>query len=417
MAQVEECMFIEISQNLKKLSKFFPEDLFVVGGFVRNQLLKLGGADVDLCSSVDIEEVSKRLAASEFSVKVKNLKLGSILISCDGEAFEYTAFRKEEYAQGGAHCPISVVRTDKIEEDVLRRDFSINAIYYNINKDECVDPCHGVIDLTDNVLRAIKNADEVFCHDGERILRMVRIAGELNFKIDKKTFASAKKFAQNLNDISGSRKLAEMEKILYCNKRYEIGKTKLKNVLQLLNELGVWQAFGLEAKKISYNMATKCDDRFLGLLIDIVDSEKPECLQSFLENFLKEQFGLTNGNAKKIIVLLSGYYHALYGMKNKEYFFKYFENWGGIFPLLGQKSKHVQNKYNFFYKYIIEHNLIIKLSDLKVNEADVAKNFKSIDKRNYNRILWNLLSKVFDGKLANEKDVLLAEIDKNLQNY
>lgn len=409
-------MFIEIPESLKKLSKFFPEDLFVVGGYVRNKLLGISGTDIDLCSCVDIEEVSKRLENSEFSVKIKNLKLGSVLISNKKESFEYTAFRKETYPENGAHCPISVQRTDKIEEDVQRRDFSINSIYYNINKDECVDLCHGLIDLTDKVLRTIKNPDQVFCNDGERILRMVRIAGELNFKIDKKTLASAKKFVGNLKDIQGNRKLAEIEKLLYCDKRFG-QKIKLKKVLELLNQLEVWQSFSLNAKKIEYKMVERVDDRLLGLLIDIVDSEKPECLQNFLEEFLKSQFGLNTANSRKIIVLLSGYYHALYGMKNKEYFFKYFENWAGIFPLLGAKSKHVQNKYNFFYRYIIEHNLIIKLSDLKIDEATIAKNFKSIDKRNYNRILWNLLSKVFDGKLANDKNSLLSEIEKNLINY
>jgi hypothetical protein len=60
---------------------------------------------------------------------------------------------------------------------------------------------------------------------------------------------------------------------------------------------------------------------------------------------------------------------------------------------------------------------VISTTDLQINENDIKKNFKKIDERSYNRILQNLLSKVFDGKLKNDKETLLGEIEKNLQNY
>ncbi len=407
-------MFLEVSDNLKKLSKFFPENLYIVGGYVRNAILGLEYSDVDLTSSVDVEEVSKRLKDSDFSVKIKNLKMGTIIISKEDESYEYTAFRKESY-KGGEHVPYLVERTDKIEEDAVRRDFTINSIYYNINKDEIVDLYHGIVDIAQKVIRANISPDEVFKHDGERILRMVRIAGELNFKIDKATLKGAKKYISNLSDISGNRKLIEVQKILNCQERFNLSKKSLKQTLSLLN--GVWKQFGLQNSEVKYAMVFKCSDRFLGLLIDIIDTEKPDCLEAFLETFLKEQFGFSALIIKKIFVLLAGYYDALGGMSNKEYFFKYFENWGEISLLLRCKSKHVQTKYNFFYKYIIEHGLTIRVEDLKLDENDIKKNFKNIDKRSYNRILNNLLSKVFDGKLQNEKTMLLDEIEKNLQNY
>lgn len=404
-------MFIDVSQNLIKLSKFFPENLYVVGGYVRNRLLGLSATDVDLCSKVDIEEVSKRLEGSGFTVKIKNLRLGSLAISIDDESYEYTAFRKEKYADDGSHNPISVERTDKIEEDSARRDFSINAIYYNINKDECVDLEHGIVDLTDKTLRACSTS--LFQNDGERVLRMVRIAGELGFEIEKKTFLAAKANASNVGALVGARKLGEMQKILECDKKHNLKKKQLKKSLQLLNRLGVWEFFGLAHPGVKYHYVYKTEDRFLGLLIDIINTEKPECLEVFLEKLLKEQFGFSTPDFKKCFVYLSGFYEAIAGTKNKEYFFKYFEHWSSIRPLLHSKSKHLENKYNFFYKYIIEHGLTIRVTDLKINEADIKENFEKIDKRNYSRILESLLSKVFDGKLKNEKDALLNEIKKN----
>ena len=409
-------MFIEVSGNLKKLSKFFPENLYVVGGYVRNRILHLEGSDVDICSSVDAQEVLSRLQGSEFSVKIKNIRLGALVITIGQESFEYTAFRKEVYPENdGTHCPSKVEFTDSLEDDAKRRDFTINAIYYNINKDECIDHFHGIVDTSAKIIRQI-NAD-VLKNDGERILRMVRIAGELGFKIDKQTFASAKKYVQNLKDIQGTRKYLEIEKILNCEKRYNLKNASYKKALSLLNKLGIWESFSLSNKNLKYKMVFKCKDRFLGLLIDIIDSEKPECLEVFVEKLLKEQFGITGNAYKNIFDYLSGYYSALDGVENKEYFFQHFENWAYIYPLLGCKSKHTQSKYNFFYQYIIEHNLTIKLDDLAIDETDIQTSFSEIDKRSFQRILKNLLSKVFDGKIKNEKQILLDEIKKNLIHF
>ncbi len=408
-------MFIEISPNLKKLSKFFPEHLYVVGGYVRSCLMHLKNEDVDITSPVSAEEVVKRLKGSEFSVKVKNLKLGSLLITKGDENFQYTAFRKEIYGNDGSHTPIKVEGTTKLEEDAVRRDLTINSIYYNINKDECVDLYHGVVDTNQKLIRTNINSDDILKNDGERILRIVRLAGELNFNIEKSTFLSVKKFVTNVNDLQGNRKFGELEKILYCDKRYGIG--SLKKALGLMNILGVWQNFGLACANVRYKMVFKTQDRLLGLLIDIVDTEKVDCLEAFLEKFLYSQCALPEAEVRKIIIFISGYYDALQGLGNKEYFFKYFENWADIYALLGCKSKRLQARYNFFYQYILEHGLAIKVSDLEIDEEDIAKNFNSIDKKSYNRILKNLLSKVFDGKVKNEKEALLQEIKKNLINY
>lgn len=410
-------MFIEISNNLKKLSKFFPENLYIVGGFVRNKLLGIKSGDVDLASSVNVDEVINRLKDSPFSVKVKNLKLGSILISYEDENYEYTSFRKDIYADDGTHCPLQVVWTDKIEEDAVRRDFTVNSIYYNINKDEIVDLYHGIVDLKQKIIRCNIDPNDVFKNDGERILRMIRIAGELNFKIDKKTLKAATRYISNLKDINGNRKFSEIEKILYCDQRYGLNKAGLKRALWLLNIMGAWKYFGLSFKKLKNKMVFKTEDRVLGLLIDIVDTEKPESLETFLDNFLKEQFGFNQPLAKKIFIYLAGYYNALRGMKNKTYFFKYYQDWPYIYSLLKCKSKRINSKYNFFYQYINKHGLAISISDLAINGNSIKKNFPNIDKRTYPRILENLLSKVFDGKIKNTEEDLLKEIEKNLQNY
>lgn len=410
-------MFIPVSENLIKLSKFFPENLFIVGGYVRNAIMGIKSGDIDLASNVDIDEISKILKENGYKIKVKNSKYNSITIQKDGESYEFTSFRKDFYEDNGKHCPIKVERTEDIKEDASRRDFTINAIYYNINKDEIVDFYHGVVDAKQKILRCIGSPEEVLKNDGERILRMVRIVGELGLKIEKRTLKSAFQMAKNIQDLSPARKFMELEKILYCDKRYKDVKSNFKKILKLLNKLCVWQYFGLPVKTIKYNMVNKVEDRFLGLLIDIVDTLNPECLQTFLEEFLKKEFAFTTKQIQKVFTYISGYYNALNGMKNKDYFFKYFEDVSVIFPLLAKKSKHITNKYMFFYEYIIRHGLVIKISDLKINEDDIKNNFPKIDERSYGRILEYLLSEVFDGKIKNTKEDLLQEIDKTFQTF
>ncbi len=407
-------MFIPVSNDLLKLAKLFPEDLYVVGGYVRNCLLKIESSDIDLCSNVDIDEISQILKDNGYKIKIKNSKYNSITISKGDKSYEFTSFRKDYYPDNGSHAPIRVERTNELMEDAKRRDFTINSIYYNITKDEIVDPYHGVVDANQKILRCIGSPEEVLKNDGERILRMVRIVGELNLKIDKNTLKYAHLMAKNVADISSTRKYNELGKILYCDKRYKETPGNFVKSLDLLNRLGIWQYFGLPIKTIKYNMVKKVEDRELGLLIDIIDSVKPECMQTFIEDFLKNQFGFSTKLIQKVFIYLAGYYNALNKMKNKEYFFKYFEEVGVIFPLLAKKSKHIMNKYMFFYNYIIRHGLVVRVADLKISKEDIAQNYPNIDTRNYDRLLEYLLSKVFDGKVKNEKEYLLQEIDKAL---
>ena len=405
-------MFIPVSANLIKLSKIFPKDLYVVGGYVRNCLMGIKGGDIDLASDVDIEEISEILKANGYKIKIKNSMYNSITIFKDAESYEFTSFRKDFYPENGKHCPVKVERTSDIREDAKRRDFTINAIYYNINRDEIVDYYQGVVDAKQKILRCIGAPEEVLNHDGERILRMVRLVGELDLKIERKTLKQAYLMSKNIEDLSPARKYAELERILYCDKRYGEIKSDFFKALKLLNKLNVWQYFGLPFKKVKYKMVKKVDDRALGLIIDIVDTAKPECLEAFLDEFLRKQLGFSQKQLQKVFIYISGYYNAIDKMKNKEYFFKYFDDFSVIFPLLAKKSKHLMNRYMFFYKYIIRHGLTIKVSDLKIGKEEISANFPKIDLRSYDGILEDLLSKVFDGKLANTRESLLQEIDK-----
>ncbi len=402
---------IKIPAELSKLARAFPVDLFIVGGYVRNQLMGIEEGDIDLCSSLTVDKLSKVAEECGFVIKLKNKVMGTAKLVYKDKVYDYATFRKEKYGDDKGHRPCEVEFIESIEEDAKRRDFTVNAIYYNINKQTVSDFFNGYSDIRKGIVRAIGNPEDVMQNDGERILRMVRIAGELNFKIDKTTYNCAVKNISNLYSLNAERMVNEIVKILYCDKKYteRAKKKSFLNSIKFLNKMGVWKCFGLENEKINYNMINKVKERAYGLLIDMVDTEKPASVSYFVSKILA-RLALSQKRADQIINIISGYYDALNKKSNKQYFFKYFDNFETIFELINQKSKILALKYQFFYKYIISYHLVIKQSDLCVNSKDLKTHFPSLPQKLYKDVFDAVLSDVFDGKYPNEKDVILDEI-------
>ena len=199
---------IEVSENLEKLAHKLKSkaDIFIVGGYVRNSLLGIGDTDIDLCSKLTPDQLKTYLKGTNYVVKDKNKKLGTVTISIGSEEYEHTTFRSEEYDKTGKHSPVSICFVDDIRQDAKRRDFTVNCIYYSIVRKKIIDIYSGVYDLQKRRIKAIETPEFVFSKDGLRILRMIRIACELNFKIDHETYRVAKQMSYRIKDISGIRK-------------------------------------------------------------------------------------------------------------------------------------------------------------------------------------------------------------------
>lgn len=409
-------MNIAVPNGLKKLADLLPEPIYIVGGYIRNCLIGLGGEDIDICGSIKVEDLSELLKGSQFEVKIKNKFVGTAIVSCENQNFEYSTFRKEFYKEGGSHLPEKVEFIDSLEEDAKRRDFSCNCIYYDIKNQKLIDIYGGVDDIKNKLIKTIETPDYVFSHDGLRILRLFRFECELNFKIDKETLLSAIKFSSNVKDISGERVVHEITCILHSGERYP-GYSKSNAYLRAFkqfNKYKLWTAFGIDCAKIKLKMVKKVEHKSQGFLIDVIDTVKPISISYYL-NLILANFGLNKKMANQYINILSGYYDALNRLQNKEYFFKYFDNFPLIYKLLVHKSKYLANKYNFFYKYIISHKLIITTKELKVSGEDIKKYYPLVKPYRYNAILASLLSDVFEGKLENDKKVLIKAIEQKLK--
>lgn len=239
-------MDIRLPRKLKVLSYYLPS-LYIVGGYVRNSLLELPVSDIDIAAEYTIDEVLAALSGTEFGVVGINKRLGTVKIYSREDrnfAVEYTTFRIDSYPVGsGVHTPADVVFTKDMARDATRRDFSVNAIYYSVDTAEYVDYTGGIADLHRRILRTTGNPEKVFSEDGLRIMRLVRLASELNFDIDKDTFDAAKKLVYLLKDISGERIRDELMKILEADTRYPSLNARAAHLkgIYLLDDLGALQ--------------------------------------------------------------------------------------------------------------------------------------------------------------------------------
>ena len=245
------------------LAQTLGGSVYLVGGFVRNSLLGKECEDEDICSPLTLSELEQKLEGTSFSLKNKNKAFGTCKITCEDKSFDYATFRKDTYSKG--HCPDEVEFVTDIAVDAQRRDFTINAIYYDILTGKIIDFFDGVGDLKKKRIKAINPS--VLQDDGVRILRMLRLAGEYNFSIEKKTLASAQKNIENIRDLTNSKVTEEFSKLF--------ARTNSKGAvraIKLYNRLGIWRRMGTGCDYVRPVMVAKCEDKFMGFIIDLIDA-------------------------------------------------------------------------------------------------------------------------------------------------
>lgn len=201
-------------------------EAYAVGGCVRDSLLGRVPEDWDITTSAMPEE-TKELFVHTFDTGIEH---GTITVLLDKEGFEVTTYRIDGKYEDGRH-PTEVTFTRSLEEDLRRRDFTINAMAYN-DKEGLVDHFRGIKDLNEGVIRCVGNAKERFAEDALRILRGVRFAAQLGFVIEADTRTGMRDLAPTLRKISAERIQVELVKLLLSDRpdmlreAYELGITK-----------------------------------------------------------------------------------------------------------------------------------------------------------------------------------------------
>lgn len=232
-------MDIFVPDWLEKFAEVNESPIYIVGGYVRNILGGLSPSDIDIAGR-PLPDGLKLPRGWFFATTYR--RMGTALIKCRYRSdieLEYTPFRTEKYAPGGGHVPVSVSFDADLESDAERRDFTVNSIYYDIRSHRLVDPFGGAEDIKKRIMRAV-DPERVFSSDGLRLMRLVRIAAETGFGIERATADEAMKRAPLLADITPNRKRDELLKILMADTVYGVEDAHYRG-LKLLREYGFLQ--------------------------------------------------------------------------------------------------------------------------------------------------------------------------------
>ena len=204
-------MIIDLPKNVENIIGSLEEhgfEGFAVGGCVRDSLLKKTPKDWDITTDalpVDMKKIFKKT----FDTGIAH---GTVTVLMDGVGYELTTYRIDGNYSDGRH-PDSVSFSKNLSEDLCRRDFTINAMAYSHNKG-IVDLFGGRKDLQNGIIRAVGDAKKRFDEDALRMLRAVRFASQLGFKIDDDTFEAIKEKAKLLSKVSKERIFVELNKSL-----------------------------------------------------------------------------------------------------------------------------------------------------------------------------------------------------------
>jgi tRNA nucleotidyltransferase/poly(A) polymerase len=188
---------------------------YVVGGCLRDALLGREAADWDLTTDARPERVQ-----ALFPRSIYENRFGTVVVRHHGAPYEITAFRRDVSYTDFRH-PDAVVFGDSIEEDLARRDFTVNAMAWGAgpgNEPAFVDPYGGQADLARRILRAVGDPDERFREDALRMARAVRLAATLEFEVEPKTLAAIGRSADLAGHISGERVMSELLKLLWASR-------------------------------------------------------------------------------------------------------------------------------------------------------------------------------------------------------
>lgn len=202
-------------------------EAYAVGGCVRDSILGRKPDDWDITTSATPQE-TKQLFQKTFDTGIEH---GTITVLLGKDAYEVTTYRVDGKYEDSRH-PSEVTFTRSLKEDLLRRDFTMNAMAYN-DKEGLVDIFGGMDDLQNRCIRCVGNAEERFREDALRILRAVRFAAQLDFEVEEETKQGIRRLAPTLANISAERIQVELVKMLVSpnpgllRMAYELGITQV----------------------------------------------------------------------------------------------------------------------------------------------------------------------------------------------
>ena len=294
---------ISLPDDVIQFAKLFSDagkEIYVVGGAVRDFLQGKKPKDFDIVTNASPEE-SKNILSSKFRVsdeQGKNFAVIRVFTKDEPEGYEIASFRKD--ISGGRDTKgddqkVEIGEHITIEDDVKRRDLTINSLFYDINKKEIVDLVGGIDDIETGNIRAVGNPEERFQEDRLRILRVFRFVARVNGKIDELTSEAIKK-DNRLKGISTKEDVSQERIIDELQKSYSQAQSYV-NYLNLLTEYNMWEQIFPSAKINTKIVEAQNFVTYLANLFKEEDTTK-------LEKKLVEDLKFDSASAMKVVFLI-----------------------------------------------------------------------------------------------------------------
>jgi len=412
---------VEIKSSLKNLAKLFRDEgytLYIVGGYVRDMLLNFDNNDIDITSNMPYKKVIDICKKNKIKCIPVNKTLGTLHIISNSDTFEYTQFRKESYRTKGSHTPSDIDFVDDIKIDTLRRDITINSMYLDILNENIIDYTFGQKDLENKIIRTTNKPEVTLSDDALRILRIIRFASTLNFKIAKKTFKVMKEYIGNLKVISKERILQELKLIVVSDYKH---KSNNQIFLKLFNKLKIYEYLfnynlsrlkNISKKDIRAYYSLSPSARLIGLYILIIKNyvngyTKNTQLQYDI-NCLLGRDGIkesnTNINLTNKLYLI--YQNLEYGVDDINATVNYLtlsDTEREI--ILAYLSKNTKDILFDNIKTIKDNKLPISVHELPITANDLLE--ANIDRKYIGKLLQTLFNQVLQMQVKNEKEDLL----------
>jgi len=415
-------------------------EAYIVGGCVRDSVLGKEPDDWDITTNalpLEVKSLFKRTVDT-------GLQHGTITVMRGSEGYEVTTYRTDGAYSDGRH-PDKVTFVPSLEEDLKRRDFTINAMAYN-DRSGLIDLFGGMQDLRDGIIRCVGNAEERFSEDALRMLRAVRFAAKLGYKLDPDVYSSIKKRSETLSVVSAERITTELIKLLTSDHpemirtAYETGLTAVffpefdKAMVTAQNHPHHMYNVGehlIESVRLSKN------DRIIRLTMLLHDIAKPETLTiddegithfhghaqlgaEMAEEILR-RWKLDNDTIRRVCRLIR--YHDLgkgipcspravrKGVRLMEEDFPLLlevERADILAQSMFKRDEKLETlaQYSAGYETVLKENQCCSLKNLAVNGKDLVA--LGIDPGpGLGKVLGLLLDKVIDDPSLNEKETLL----------
>lgn len=437
----------KIPSEVKSILETFVKEgyqIYIVGGAVRDLILEREVYDWDFTTDATPEQILKVIPDGFY-----NNQFGTVGVNSLSGVFEITTMRREGDYKDSRH-PSSVNWTTRIEEDLARRDFTINALALS-PKLEITDPFGGQNDLESKQIKAVGDADKRFNEDALRLIRAIRIATQLEFEVEPKTLAAIKKNAGLIKKIASERIRDELFKLIVAPHAYK-GLVLLKEtdlLEQILPELqrcfGIAQEgpkhdreYDIGEHNLQAMQNTPSSDPIVRLAALLHDVGKPdtvntqedgnvtfynhEVVGSRIGLAIAKRFNLSNKQSDKLFRLIRWHMFTLDEKQTDSAIRRFIKNVGQenidcmmavrIGDRLGGGTQNAVSWRMKEFKKRIDQVLHkpFSVTDLKINGGDVMETLKIPPSRRVGEILDKLFKEVLADETRNNRDYLIGKI-------